>query len=213
MHIDPDGRTWTDADGNEIKDHSQIRAYIFYNPEEFSPQTMAMYERLESQYGKGSVALSNVTTEAEFAEDWSEMNSRQIAEVNINHHGNNQTLILNPTMGEYITSTGDGRSNLSGTSATNVSGLPLPAGDLSKARLNLNTCHSNDPSQHPLKGEKITLLMAFFRYFPFQSIRGTKAGISYGFQKVPHPQSNKFLWLIPISGRNEPVWDFLKRGY
>ncbi len=47
--IDPDGRDWVDADGNKIKDHSEIKAYIFYDPrgegEGFAKQSKEMYNQ------------------------------------------------------------------------------------------------------------------------------------------------------------------------
>lgn len=172
-----------------------------------------MYRQLEQKYGKGSVALSDVTTEADFSNDWGDMCSRDIKEVNINHHGNNQVLMLDSSRGEYITATGNGHTNLSKALATNVSGLLSPLGDLTNAQLNLNTCHSNDMNQYPLVGEKLTLLQSFFRYFPFRVARGTKAGVSYGILSTPHPQSNLYLGIIPSASRNAPVWDFYRRGF
>ena len=64
--IDPAGKEWKDIDGNIIKDHSNIKAYIFYNKNDFNSQSIQMYADLESQYGKGSVALSDVLTTREF---------------------------------------------------------------------------------------------------------------------------------------------------
>ena len=84
-----------------------------------------MYADLESQYGKGSVALSDVLTTREFRQDWQNMESKNIREVDINHHGNNQTIILdnNKKNPQYITSTGNGMSNRSCTPAINVGAL------------------------------------------------------------------------------------------
>lgn len=34
-YIDPNGREWVDADGYKITDHSNIKAYIFYDPKSY----------------------------------------------------------------------------------------------------------------------------------------------------------------------------------
>lgn len=49
---DSDGRQWTDRDGNPIKDHSGIKVYLFYNPEDFLEQTMKMAADYEKIYGR-----------------------------------------------------------------------------------------------------------------------------------------------------------------
>ena len=187
--VDPTGEEWVDADGNIIKDHSKIKVYIFYDPNAFKKQSLKMYKSAEEKYGKGSVALSNVTTETEFAQDWKNMASPDIKEVNLNYHGNNQTLMLDSPNKEYITSTGDGLSNRSGKSATNVQDLSTPIGKISDAQLNINSCKSNSRTQYPLKGSGQTLMEAFANTFNFKSIRGTSAGVSYNiFTKKPEPQ-------------------------
>ena len=101
--VDPNGEEWVDANGNPITDHSKIKVYIFYDPESFGSQSKAMYEAAEQKYGKGSVAMSNVTTMNEFAKDWGDMASNNIKEVNLNYHGNNQTIMLNSSEKQYIT--------------------------------------------------------------------------------------------------------------
>ena len=55
--------------------------------------------------------MSNVTTEKEFSKDWGNMGSNIIKEVDLNYHGNNQTLMLDSSNYEYITATGDCKSN------------------------------------------------------------------------------------------------------
>ena len=200
-YVDPDGREWKDIDGNIIKDHSNIKAYIFYNKNDFSSQTMQMYSDLESQYGKGSVALSDVSTTREFRQDWQSMASGDIKEININHHGNNQTIILdnNKSNPQYISSTGNGMSNKSGSPALNVGALGTPKGNIYGARLNLNTCHSHSRNHlswiserlfgPALKGTKQTLMESFVYNFNFNSIRGTSAGVSYNRTSFrPEPQ-------------------------
>lgn len=186
--IDSNGMDWEDINGNPIKNHKIINVYIFYDPNYFDSQSRKMYKDAEKQYGKGHVAMSKVTTETEFIQDWHDMSSQHIREVDLNYHGNNQTLMLNSQDGEYITATGDGKSCSSGTSATNVQDLPSPMGNISKAQLNINSCHSNN-TEMPLKGSGKTLMYTFYEKFNFKRIRGTSAGVSYNwFTKQPEPQ-------------------------
>jgi hypothetical protein len=86
---------WLDTDGNKITDHSNIKVYIFYDPKSFGSQSEQMYKDAEAKYGTGSVAMSNVTKEPDFIQDWGDMASSDIREVNLNYHGNNQTVMLN----------------------------------------------------------------------------------------------------------------------
>ena len=199
--IDPNGEEWTDVDGNVIQDHTNIKAYIFYNKDEFSSQTMQMYADLEAKYGKGSVAISDVRTTKDFKQDWQNMSSGIIQEVNINHHGNNQTIILdnNQRSPQYITSTGNGRTNVFGNPALNVQDLGKPIGTIDNARLNLHTCRSNSTTQNPLQGSGLTLMQSFYNVFLFKEVKGTSAGVSYNrFTQRPEPQ---FFW---------QSWDYLK---
>ena len=203
--VDPDGREWLDYLGNKILDHDNIKVYIFYNSKDFESQTMKMYSDKEKIYGIGSVALSSVTTESEFIEDWKNMKSGYIKEVNINHHGNNQTLILNHMKSQYITATGDGSTTRDTETDvkdnTNVQDLPYPKGNILEAQLNLHTCKSNSKTQNPLKGSGLTLLEAFRYTFDFKVVKGTSAGVSYNrFTKEPEPQ---WFW---------QKWDYLKRS-
>jgi hypothetical protein len=191
--IDPSGMDWEDIDGNKISEEQQknIKVYIFYDPNSFKGQSEAMYKAAEAQYGKGSVALSNVTTVAEFTQDWKDMGGTDVQEVNLNYHGSNQALHLNAGAEQYITSTGNGTTNASGAKATNVQDLPMPSGNISNAQLNINSCQSNNPNQkgYPLKGNKQTLMQAFASSFKFSTVRGTSAGVSYSrFTKQPKPQ-------------------------
>jgi hypothetical protein len=119
-----------------------------------------MYSDLENTYGKGTVALSDVCTKEEFQQDWQNMASQDVREVNINHHGNNQTIILNSSNKnpQYLTSTGDGLTNVLQNKAMNIQDLGLPIGTISNARLNLHTCKSNSKTQHTLIGSKLTLM-------------------------------------------------------
>ena len=194
MFIDSNGEEWEDIEGNKISDHSKIRVYIFYDPASFSKQSKAMYNDAESVYGKGSVALSNVVTTAEFAKDWENMRSNNICEVNLNYHGSNQALHLNvdeqhPDKSQYITATGNGRTNVNYSAALNVQDLPNPQGNISHAQLNINSCKSNSKVQHELKGNKKTLMRTFADEFNFQAVRGSSVGVSYSrYSLEPHPK-------------------------
>ncbi len=200
--IDFDGREWKDIEGNVIKDHTDIKAYIYYDPKSFEGQSLQMYKDAVSLYGEGSVALSDVTTQGEFVTDWKNMASPDIQEINVNYHGNNQTIMLNSSEGQYITATGNGLSNVSNTPAFNVQDLPNPIGNVMNAQLNLNTCRSNNHFQHPLAGSGLTLAEAFRYKFNFNVVRGTYAGVSYNrFTKHPEPQH---FW---------QKWDYLYRPY
>ncbi len=191
--IDIDGREWYDIHGNVIDDHQDIQAYIFYDPESFSSQSKQMQKDAVEKYGEGSVAMSNVTTVNEFMQDWKDMASDNIMEVNLNYHGNNQTVTLDSDENEYITATGDGKSNKSGTPSENIQDLPTPLGKIKNAQLNLNTCHSNSRTQYELKGTKETLMEAFYNSFNFRTVRGTDKGVSYWnwfSPNRPHPQDD-----------------------
>ena len=184
--IDPNGMEWEDINGVAITDHSNIKAYIFYDPSKkgFAKQSKAMAASLEKQYGKGSVAMSNVTNAADFAQDWGEMASPDIREVNINHHGSSQAIHLDKSNNQYVTATGDGTLNKSGRTGDgiiNVQNLPTPSGNISNARLNLNTCSSNNWNQagYPITGSGLTLMGAFNETFNFGSARGSSTGVSY----------------------------------
>ena len=199
--LDLDGMEWVDAQGSKIEDHSNIKVYIFYDPKSFGSQTEQMYKDAIAKYGEGSVALSDVTTMSEFIQDWGDMASSDIKEVNLNYHGNNQTVMLNSNDGQYITATGDGKTNRSGTKATNVQDLPTPTGNVSNAQLNLNTCQSNSKTQYELKGNRQTLMESFYNSFNFKSIRGTDKSVSYWYwfsPNRPHPQ-------------DDSKWQYLRR--
>ena len=189
-YIDPTGMIWEDAEGNKITDHSKIKVYIFYDPKSFSAQSKAMYEAAEQKYGKGSVAMSNVTTMDEFAKDWGDMASNDIKEVNLNYHGGPQTINLDYKTNQYLTSTGDGKTP-KGNPATNVSDLPIPSGNIQNAQLNINSCRSNYMSN--LSKGSSTIAQAFRDNTSFYSIRTTSKGVSYWYwfsPNRPHPQDD-----------------------
>lgn len=176
--------------------------YIFYDPESFKDQSEQMYHDAVKLYGKDAVAMSNVTTEKEFAQDWKNMLGTDIREVNLNYHGNNQTLILDNTNNEYVTATGDGKTNKYGNDALNVQDLPKPLGNITNAQLNINSCKSNSTDQNELKGSKQTLMQAFRNSFDFYKVRGTSNGVSYD-RETKQPFPGHRYW----PGK----WDYMER--
>ena len=192
--VDPTGMEWEDIDGKPIEDHSKIKVYIFYNPEDFDSQSKQMYKDAVAKYGEGSVAMSNVTTTAEFAQDWGDMASNDIQEVNINHHGGPQTLTLDAHVEkskEYITATGTGKTP-AGRPAMNVGDLPTPSGNVQNAQLNINSCKSNNTNAN-LKGSGLTLAQSFRNNTDFRSVRTTSQNVSYHnwfSPNRPHPQDH-----------------------
>ena len=187
--VDPNGMEWKDIEGNEIKEHNNIKVYIFYDPKSFKRQTMHIAKKIEKQFGEGSVALSDATTTKEFAKDWSNMSSSNIKEVDLNYHGSPQTINLDWETSQYITSTFNGKTPI-GNPAINVSDLPKPKGNISYAQLNINSCRSNDKSDI---NRGLTIAKAFRKYTNFYSIRTTTTNVSYfrlfGID-FPHPQDN-----------------------
>jgi hypothetical protein len=142
--------------------------------------------------------MSDVTTVAEFAQDWGDMGGTDIKEVNLNYHGGPQTINLDANTNQYITSTGTGKTP-GGRDAMNASDLPTPSGDISGAQLNINTCQSNNAARVP-EGS-LTIAQFLRNNTDFFSIRTTSQGVSY-FKwfspNAPHPQ-------------NHSPWQFLYR--
>ena len=212
-NVDLDGKEWLDIDGNQIDEHSNIQAYIFYNSKEFGEQSYVMAQVLEKKYGAGTVALSSAITEDEFAQDWINMSGVNIQEVNINHHGSNQAIHLDYINNEYITSTGTGYTQSGKAKAKNVTDLGIPLGDIQNATLYLNTCHSNSSGSRlgnirfgenrirgtsaTLVGSKETIMQSFFNNYNFKKVRGTAAGVSYNrITREPEPQFFFQRWTI-----------------
>jgi len=189
--VDPTGEEWEDIEGNIISEKQQknIKVYIFYDPNSFKGQTETMYKEAEAKYGKGSVALSSVTTTAEFSKDWADMGGSDIKEVNLNYHGGPQTLNLDAKNNQYITATGTGSTPL-GNKALDVSALPNISGNVNGAQLNINSCQSNN-TDRVSKGT--TLAIAFKMNTSFNTIRTTSQGVSY-FKlfspNAPHPEDH-----------------------
>ncbi len=199
--VDPDGMAWKDTNGTVITDHSKIKVYIFYDPKEFKEQSLRMYNEAIEKYGPGSAALSDVTTEEEFAQDWHDMAGNDIREVDLNYHGTNQAIHLDYRNEEYITSTGDGKTNRSGLSGLDIKQLPSIKGNIKNAQLNINSCHSNKRDKY-LRGSIQTLMEAFYNCFGFSYVRGTRHGVTYDWL-TGHPRPGH-------NGRNfHLTWEFL----
>ncbi len=211
-NVDLDGKKWLDIDGNQIDEHSNIQAYIFYNSKEFGEQSYVMAQDLEKKYGAGTVALSSAITEDEFAQDWIDMAGVNIKGVHINHHGSNQAIHLDYANEQYITSTGTGYTER-GFEAMNVTDLGTPLGNIQNATLYLNTCHSNSSGSRlgnirfgenrirgtsaTLVGSKETIMQSFFNNYNFKKVRGTAAGVSYNrITREPEPQFFFQRWTI-----------------
>ena len=188
--VDLDGMDWEDIKGNKIKDHREIKVYIFYDPESFSKQSKQMYLDAVKKYGEGSVALSKVTTTKEFVQDWKNMASNCIKEVNLNYHGSPQTINLDYKTNQYLTSTDTGKTPL-GNPAINISELPTPSGNVQDAQLNINSCRSNDFSNISRHG--LTVAQSFRKNTSFYTIRTTDKNVSYFYffsPNRPHPQDD-----------------------
>ena len=49
--VDPNGMEWKDIEGNEIKEHNNIKVYIFMI-QSFKRQTMHIAKKIEKQFEK-----------------------------------------------------------------------------------------------------------------------------------------------------------------
>ncbi len=219
--VDPDGMQvevakgltsddWKDKEGRELtkEERKNVKHYIFYDPKPngenggFPKQALAQYDTLVEKYGEGSVALSDANTEAEFAKDWGDMDGAPES-ITLNNYGTNQALHLDAEKGEYIVSTGNGKTNVSGTAGTNVSDLPTPAADLSNTILILNTCNSNNTTQ-PLAGTKETLAVSFSKT-GVDKVRGTNRKLNIN--------ENTGRATIPVSQAVKGgVWQYFRNG-
>ena len=185
--IDPDGREWTDPDGNVIKadELKNVKVYIFHD-NDFKDQALVQYNDAVDKYGEGSVALSNTGSTDGFSQDWSDMDG-DIKEVMIMTHGKNQS--INIGNGEQFTATGNGLTNISESDAPNIQDLSQPKGDIKQATLLMYSCHSADTEplgrgqgdhrQGDLKGSLQPIAEVFARKFGFNRIRGTAGAVNY----------------------------------
>ena len=216
-YVDPDGREWTDLDGNVIDDLTKIKVFIFYS-HDFTNQAQVQYNTAIEKYGKGTVAMSVTSTTEEFAKDWGNMGGKDIANVMIMTHGKNQSITLDEKGREQFTSTGDGKTNISHSDAPNVQDLPIPKGDISNAVLKMYSCHSADtaPQKHgegvhaqgELKGDPIAY--TFVKSFNFRGVMGTSESVNYHsfFTDGTPKWSENYLKPYPANGGR---WKFLIR--
>jgi hypothetical protein len=217
MLVDPDGKDWTDCDGNKIDDTKDIKVFIFYSAD-FVDQAKVQYDEAIRQYGEGSVAMSLTSTEKEFSADWENMGGTDIQSVMIMTHGKNQSIALDDEGHQQLTSTGNGKTNISKSEATNVQDLPNPKGNISNAVLNMYSCHSADKTlqghgtQGELSGTKEPIAYAFAKKFNFKGVMGTAESVNYhSFLTDRTPQwSNNYLKPYPANGGR---WTYIKKTH
>jgi RHS repeat-associated protein len=185
IRIDPDGRDWTDINGRVLTEEQLkvVKVYIFYQPggaedNGFRDQTLKQYNNFVSKYGEGSVAISTNQTNESFIEDWKSMSGTDIREVWLNYHGDAATIELP----DGVMSSAGPRTNESGREAVDIMKLPFPKGDISKARLQLNTCNAADRGM--FNDGSMTVAQAFSKRFQsdtngFAQVRAARGGVSY----------------------------------
>jgi RHS repeat-associated protein len=210
--VDLDGLEWKDAKGKLMTSAQlkKVKVYIFnYTSYEgdrnqgFTNQTLQQYADLTEELGEGSVAISDLTTEQQFAEDWANIDG-EVSIVRINSHGTNQAIFLRAVNDEYLTSTGNGKTPM-GADAFNIKNLSQPKGDISKARLELNTCHSYQQTPD-MTGSKQTVAESFAKRFGFSSIRATENSVSYN-GSTPFPSNHD--WNNPFMRWAMGSWTYL----
>lgn len=137
IYIDVNGKEWVKNDGTQITDLTKVKVYIFFT-DDFRDQAMQKYDAAVKKYGDGAVALSNTGKVDEFKIDWESMDG-SISDVYILAHGKNQSINFanDDSTREQITSTGTGKTNLSGVPATNLDSIHTPKGNISSATLHL----------------------------------------------------------------------------
>ena len=193
--VDLDGLEWKNAKG-QILTGTQLKAvkvYIFYYTAEyqnkgFEAQTMQQVKALEKEYGAGAVAISELSTEKQFAQDWQDMDGN-IEIVRLNTHGTGQTMFIKASEDEYLTSTGNGSTEVHETKAYAIADLKQPKGDISGARLEINSCHSNQQNGYLYKGSMKNLSESFAERFGFSSVRGTSGSVNYYSNGNPYPSN------------------------
>ncbi|OYQ50638.1 hypothetical protein CHU92_00035 [Flavobacterium cyanobacteriorum] len=201
---------WVDKDGKNIEDDDlkSIQVYIFYDSE-FYEQAMIQYDDAVKKYGQGAVALSNTGTTQGFAEDWAKMNGAP-KEVIIMTHGKNQSINVNSETNAQFTSTGDGKTNISGSDAMNVQDLAQPKADLSGTRLNMYTCHSADRvkeahgDQGPLRGTMQPIADAFKTNFGFKQVKGTNGSVNYHSLMTDGTRPSSPQYMRPYTANRQP---------
>ena len=214
MLVDPSGEDWTDCDGNKLDNTDNTKVFIFYSAD-FADQAKVQYDEAINTYGEGTVAMSQTSTNDEFANDWKNMSGKSIENVMIMTHGKNQSIALDGGDNQ-LTSTGDGLTNLRGNDAMNVQDLPTPKGDISNAILNMYSCHSADkiPQEHgtqgALKGTQDPIAYAFARKFNFKGVKGTAESVNYHsfFTDGTPVWSKNYLKPYPANGGK---WTYIHR--
>ncbi len=207
-YVDPDGKEWKDINGKIIDDLERVKVFIFYSSD-FEEQAKVQYQDAVEKYGETSVAMSLAKSNDEFENDWENMSGTQISDVMIMTHGKNQSITLD---NDQITSTGNGKTNISGSEALNVQDLPKPKGDVSNAVLHMYSCHSADKnpnarpdgvhSQGALKGTKEPIAYAFQKSFGFKYTIGTASSVNYNSWSNMTPSwSKKYMKPYPINGK------------
>ncbi|MCW1887021.1 RHS repeat-associated core domain-containing protein [Luteolibacter flavescens] len=188
-YLDTDGRIWVDGNGVQIPDQdlAKVVTYIFVDAKDFSEQALIQYQNAVAHDGVAGVAMSKTDTTDNFKDDWAKMDG-EIGRVMIMVHGKNQSIRLS-SAAQQMTSTGDGRTNISKSIAPNVQDLPQPKGNIRKAVLYLYSCHSDDCEkkahgtgdhrQGDLAGTGETVAQAFFNKFPFERVYGTAGSVNY----------------------------------
>lgn len=192
-----------------------IAVYVFYVPD-FTDQAQDEINECINIYGRERVAVGFMKDASTFSALWGSMRGRPRIVI-IDTHGKNQSITTGRGDAmQQLTSTGNGRTNISGTEVMNIQDLPVPVADFSRTQLQLNSCHSNDtePNAHlegdhrqgALAGTQNTVAQAFLRTFGFANVRATIGAVNYGyFSLEPYPQNKIWQFLSLRNGLIEVI--------
>lgn len=213
--IDIDGNEWTDNQNKAIDNSSNIKVFIFY-VNDFKEQALTQYDEAIKQYGSNSVAMSNTGTTSGFANDWKNMAGNDIQKILIMTHGKNQSIRVDNNDGNGVhqfTSTGNGKTNLTGSDAYDVSNLGTPKGKITNATLYMYSCHSADKQaeahgsgdhrQGALIGTMLPIAHRFAQKFDFSKVVGTQGAVNYNsfFTNGTLPFSSNYMKPYPEDGK------------
>ena len=213
--IDLDGNEWTDNQNKTIENTANIKVFIFY-VNDFKKQALIQYDEAIKQYGSNSVAMSNTGTTSGFANDWVNMEGNDIQKILIMTHGKNQSIRVDNNDGNGVhqfTSTGNGKTNLTGTDAYDVSNLGTPKGKITNATLYMYSCHSADKQaeahgsgdhrQGALSGTMLPIAHRFAQKFDFSKVVGTQGAVNYNsfFTNGTPPSSPNYMKPYPEDGK------------
>lgn len=213
--VDRDGKEWTDNQNKVIENTSNINVFIFY-VNDFKEQALIQYNDAIKQYGANSVAMSNTGTTSGFANDWENMAGNDIKKVLIMTHGKNQSIRVDNNDGNGVhqfTSTGNGKTNLTGSDAYDISNLGNPKGTISNATLYMYSCHSadmqaeahgsGDHRQGALSGTMLPIAHRFAQKFNFSKVIGTQGAVNYNsfFTNFTTPRSSNYMRPYPEDGK------------